>query len=215
MSCNQFADGVFTIPKSEYNKLVQRISDTYLAQLITATKRYNEFVTYVLEVNKGKRNVDWHQAWWQATNTSKNFCTVEWDILDHVDYHFFNDTKTKPKQYSLSNITKFVKKFTKAAKSSDISTHLDRSLCFKDCTLFFNKNNSTLDFSIAQNNHSVDRVLESNFYQDFINAMNDVKWTRNSGGVVMYNHEYNIEAMGSPFTLFEYPKDTKNVKVKK
>lgn len=212
MSCNQFADGLITIPKNEYNKLVKRLSDAYLAELTTATNRYNEFVTYVLEINKGKRHVNWHQAWWQATNTSKPFSTAEWEILDRIDYPFFSDTKIKPKKYPLSNITKFIKKFTKAAKSTDMSLHVDRSLYIQDCTLFFNKKDSTIEFSIAQNNRAVDRVLESSLYKTFIDALNDVKWTRNSGGVVMYNHEYNIEAMGSPFVLFEYPKTNAKTK---
>ncbi|BDB63247.1 hypothetical protein RDE2_50410 (plasmid) [Rhodococcus sp. RDE2] len=49
----------------------------------------------------------------------------------------------------------------------------------------------TLHWEVPQNNHARDHAAVTGLYQAALTYLNDVTWTRGTGGVIVGNDEYN------------------------
>lgn len=60
--------------------------------------------------------------------------------------------------------------------------------------VFIDPKTRRVEWSVAENNHSVSRARESLLGQVFFSQLNNVKWTRQTGGFLRYTNEYMRDA---------------------
>ncbi|WP_159604639.1 hypothetical protein [Agromyces humi] len=63
----------------------------------------------------------------------------------------------------------------------------------------FRREDNTVLWQVSDNNHAVEDAHDGALGQAFFKALETVKWTRNTGGVLSGNDEYNQEAMESGY----------------
>lgn len=63
-----------------------------------------------------------------------------------------------------------------------------------DCSLTFDNDTRTVRWDVPENNHACDRAREGTLGKAFFKAMESVTWTRDSGGSIYGNDEYNRES---------------------
>lgn len=208
MSCSQFANGYFTLPKGEYNKVLKAFYDFIFKTLEQEIVSYNQMVDELLLANKGKRNLNWKELWenqlYSIPPYEKNIRLEKVLTLNNMSYGLFID---KPKKINSAYIKKNLQTFLKNSKSSETNTF--GQLHYENATISFSKHNCRLSLYISEGNRSVDHFTNSIVFKELTNILNNVKWTRNTGGEILMNDEYNIEAMGGGYVFMQYPKSVK------
>jgi len=77
---------------------------------------------------------------------------------------------------------------------SDVDWPTNRTVDFheSDLSLHFQRENRTLTFSVADNNHSREWADQTVLAATFYDQMRKVRWTHGTGGVILGNDEYNV-----------------------
>lgn len=63
-----------------------------------------------------------------------------------------------------------------------------------ECSLELDNGSRTATWRVDENNHAVDRARETALAKAMFAALKQVKWTRDTGGVILGNDEYNRDA---------------------
>lgn len=210
MSCYQFAEGTIILPKKDYMKIVKHFNDEFFNILTKEVAIYNNFVEKLTEQYKGKRNLDWPAIWEKFLYEKSEIRDPEMYFqsidnlsrVSHIYNNFYSYFQEKPKKIKTSEINNFMKVFLKNTKSSDVN--VSGTISHEEASISFNKNSHCVRFYVSDNNHSVDRFKKSDLFKIINNLLKTVQWTRNTGGTVLMNDEYTIEAMGAGYPLIQY-----------
>lgn len=81
---------------------------------------------------------------------------------------------------------------------SDMHFPTNRTTIFhtSEASISFDRENSTVEWDVPENNHAVERARQDPQAQALFDALESVKWTRGTGGVFTGNDEYNREDNG-------------------
>lgn len=77
---------------------------------------------------------------------------------------------------------------------ADVAFPTNRTLEFSvgyDATITFNREASSVTWSVGENNHAVDHARSHPLANVFFTALGRITWTRGTGGVIVGNDEYN------------------------
>lgn len=79
---------------------------------------------------------------------------------------------------------------------SDVDWPTNRTVDFheSDLSLHFKRETRTVVFSVSENNHAREHADNTVLAKTFYDQMAKVHWTHGTGGVVLGNDEYNLEA---------------------
>jgi hypothetical protein len=66
-----------------------------------------------------------------------------------------------------------------------------------EACISFNKKTRVITWSVAENNHSVERAHDHATGKEFFKRLSRVVWTRGTGGQIVGNDEYNRDARGA------------------
>lgn len=119
--------------------------------------------------------------WWGGVEEDSDAST-RWEMLQSHCLDGWgksaNLVKTQPKKKDFG-----LKALTKSA-----------SLYSGDAHISFNNENSVVVWHVSENNHACERAHEWWFAKELFKALGRIKWTRNSGGQIVGNDEYNRDA---------------------
>ena len=75
-----------------------------------------------------------------------------------------------------------------------LPTSKSATISVSDLTVSLNNKTRTIVWDVPENNHAVDIARSSWFGRFVMQKLNSVKWSRNSGGKIVGNNEYNRDA---------------------
>jgi len=61
---------------------------------------------------------------------------------------------------------------------------------FEEAEVVFNKDSNIVSWGVGRNNHAVEHAHDDPRYAVLSQTLKDVKWTRNTGGTIYYENEY-------------------------
>jgi hypothetical protein len=192
MSCYEWERGTIKIPAKEWSKFRKsiitehnRLEDERLAEALRAHAK-------LLAAKKGKRGFD-------VYGYANNDMNLSYQVL-RLLFSYNKDTRKQ--------------KFRKPKKKD-----LDKKPVSKDCLLnvgeseasiFFNSPTHTVEWDVGENNHACDNAHEQPLAKLFFRKLNNMNWTRGSGGKIIGNNEYNrdseYEGGGGNLLKEEWPK---------
>lgn len=75
-------------------------------------------------------------------------------------------------------------------------TNRDTSFSLRECegSIYFNNDSRIVRWVVHENNHAVDQARRHPVAKAFFKALNRIDWTRDSGGKIVGNDEYNRHA---------------------
>lgn len=180
MSCYEWERGTLKIPSAEYPTFRKTI---IIAYNTLKTNTYN-IACYQLEKIK------------QATKGLKkeNKAKLANEILEK------NVSPTE--LYDVQNMIfafdqKRLFKGFKTPKKKDIGLlpiSKQASLLFEDACISFDDKNKTVSWDVGENNHAVEHSRSHILGKLFFKLLHSMHWTRNSGGVIIGNDEYNRDS---------------------
>lgn len=141
------------------------------------------------ELGKGKRGYDYHSALENMlTNGSMHMSIMDIDggdeimdaIFPYVTEGPFTGRSRKPKAPKRSQFNPL--------KMNSMSVPVG-----SEAGISFDKKTRVITWSVAENNHSVERAHNHSTGKEFFKRLSRVVWTRGTGGEITGNDEYNRE----------------------
>lgn len=185
MSRNEYEQGTIKLPSAEFanvRKAVQAAVEADRQKMLeTMTRAYNEAPPEALRSARAFREHLYKRktvygAWGRGS--------------DYV-YPFFNDEARDDMVDKMIGANGRIKT-PRAAHLGPAPTN--RTLSFSangESSLTFDPAAKTVHWGVSQNNHAVDYARATVVYESFMKALDKVKWTRDTGGVITGNNEYH------------------------
>ena len=171
MSCYNWEAGTIQLPKSKFAAIKKQFVNDYNKLLEEQMRRAEKLRQHVLTANKGKRGVKW---WCELNDNAEKF-GVSWSTVGKMT-RGGNDKKPN----------KLTKKAMEFANGKTMGFDIDG-----EGYITFDPKTKTVAYNVGENNRAVERARESAVGRLFFRTMNNVTWTRGSGGELYGNDEYN------------------------
>jgi len=194
MSCYEWQIGTVKIPTKQFPALYRAFVKEYNAIQQCRYNSLKSLYDYTMSIGKGKRNFD-YLAHMQNNAAMYN---VRFNIRFYDIDKLFSNGRKKPlhptkKMYDFAN-----------TKTNDFM--LDEGTV----TISFNKLDHSVYWSVPENNHACERAHEQPEARLLFRLLQNVKYTRNSGGKIIGNDEYNRDNMqsggGANYVVFSFGK---------
>ena len=183
MSCYEWERGTITIPTKEWSKfrtgLLKAWNERELGRLESA-KRTHATLTAAC---KGKRG-------------SKRMTALK----AAVERHFSNDRNSEIREMVVtqtgwgSGATYTLKALPKKKDLKLFATSKDAEMYCDDGYVAFKNATRSLVWDVSENNHAREHAHEHWFAKLVFGALNQITWTRGSGGEMIGNDEYNRDS---------------------
>ena len=193
MSCYEWERGVIKLSCKEFPKFKKAFRDQWNSSLESAHARACKLRETVLAKFKGKRGMDWfvavrdHET---VTDSGSYYfpATVETILgMDHgelmmrsMGYLCGESYRGRPKKPRKKDFPK--------------ATNKTRVLSMGEASVTFDDQNRTVVWSVSENNHACERARGSMLGRIFFKLLSGVQWTRDTGGVIFGNDEYNRDS---------------------
>jgi len=190
MSCYEWQIGTVKIPAKQfptlYRSFVKGYNDIQQNKLLALNSLYD----YIMRVGKGKRNFNYIEHMRnRAYITNACFADIE---------KLFTGDRKKPLHPT--------KKMFDFANTRTTGFMLDEGTA----AISFNKLDHSVYWSVPENNHACERAHEQPEAKLLFRLLQNVKYTRNSGGEIIGNDEYNRDNMqsggGANYVVFSFGK---------
>jgi hypothetical protein len=146
------------------------------------------------ELGKGKRGYDFHASLESMlTNGSMRLSVMDIDGGDEIMNSIFPYEQVEGKGYVRSRRPKAPKR----SQFNPLKTNSDRVPVGDEAGIGFDRKRRVVIWSVADNNHSVERAHENSTGKAFFSRLGRVVWTRGTGGEIVGNDEYNQDARGA------------------
>jgi len=187
MSCYEWENGRIKFSTAEYGKAKKGFIQVLKDQQETAFKNAGRLHGKMLEYSKGMRNIDWKSVYSEChiekrTHSGRWGGAISWVDLDSEGTFYntaFKECNTKkPLQPKKKDY------FTKIDRKNPGFEHDDFNISFNDSIKY-------VCWSVEENNHACERAREHEVSGAFFRLLNNAKWTRNTGGVIVGNNKYN------------------------
>ena len=116
--------------------------------------------------------------------TDDSLASAVYDHLTRVMWSSHNTDKTGPRRVLKSDL-EFPTNKTTRFRTSD-----------NDGFIGFDRDRSTVSWAVSENNHAVDSARNDPMFGRLVQELEQVRWTRGTGGVITGNDEYNRDDHG-------------------
>lgn len=210
MSCYEWEQGEIVIPANQWAKfrteLLRKWNTTQTANWELAKKAHKA----AKEAAKGKRGQNRTDAilnslaksaggsidqwgyfkapmirvggYWTSVQTPDKAAEERWEMLSQHCLTGWGEnaalSKTQPQKKAFN-----IKPLSKSASFNCGDAHIS-----------LNNENNIVIWHVSENNRACDRAHEWWFAKELFKALGQVKWTRNSGGSIIGNDEYNRDS---------------------
>ncbi len=197
MSHYDWERGTLKLSVKEFTKFRQNLVAAYNAALAEDFDTLVKLGEKLKALGKGKRNFDFSAALNAELAKTERIGwgtapVVKLRLIDIDDVCYRLLTKEKKvatlKKKDFAGVTVGAKHTTFPPPAS-----LARGC---DGSLTLDPTQKTVTWSVSENNHACERAAESFFGKFFYKAMGKIEWTRDTGGVISGNDEYNREGDG-------------------
>jgi len=182
MSCNEWERGSIKVPSSEWTSFKVKVKNAYnnLVQqdYNIALKLYQN----LLEDAKGKRKYNFRYN--LVINLQK--LNLKWYRAERIETALF------PPSEHLA--TRRRKPFKPKKKNFNRINNQTEKIELGLASIGFSNLTKTFFWYVEENNRAVSEAHDDPFVKIIFEALTDVDWKRNSGGVIVGNDEYNREA---------------------
>lgn len=203
MSCYEWEAGTIKIPSAEWAgtkaSIREAVNKRHEALFLVAEASYKELIE---KMPGFKAQVA------AKTMSNHNIERKAYDIIDgqletharrsnrRVDqgdnYEIFNKIVVTHNPKTYKPITPKLRKPLK--KDFPIHNGSVNHLDDGDCSVTFDNDTRSIRWDVPENNHAVDNAREGTLGKAFFGAMKKITWTRESGGQILGNDEYNRDA---------------------
>jgi len=211
MSCYEWERGTITIPKPQWASFRKNLLSQWNAREDEVLAKAKKAFAAAKAAAKGKRGEKRTQAINAALASACGGSIDEWGYFQasrRVSGYWGGSYERDEKAHELhSRISRLVLKSEGYGKNAKVSLvapkakdlnkvkiSQDASLHFSDATVTFNNRCHAVEWCVHENNHAKEHAHAHWFAQALFSALKGIKWTRNSGGTVVGNDEYNRES---------------------
>jgi len=200
MSKYEWERGEIVIPTNQWAKFRTAIIKAFNERQSLVYQEALKLFEKVKLAKKGKRNFDFGSWFNKEANEHRSLsfsevCQIEYQILKRVDGKY---KLIRPKKNM----------FAPLPTSKGCSIDCDDSI------IVLNNKKRSVIWSVEENNHSVDRARSCHMGRVLFRLLDNIKWTRGSGGTIVGNDEYNrddySEYGGGNYVVAEYGKKSKS-----
>lgn len=180
MSCYEWSSGVIKLPSAEYAGVRRKVADAhtaFLEQMFAYAQTFWSSLSAKQKRDPGAYAEAVRLYVWGDYGTRKGVTDDEHMALE-LDWAL-RVGKERPKRLIRSNI--------------DWPTNKTVSFHASDLTISFDGGAKTVAYIVSENNRARDHAQKTHLHVAFYEAMDAVKWTRSSGGVILGNDEYHRE----------------------
>lgn len=189
MSRYEWERGEILIPSADWADFKAEIREAWNAMQKRRYELALKAWEHIKQKGKGKRNFDYHRA-----------------LRDHLDR--LAGAKIHAEDHTLLHDIKkslFMRKGDDERwrhrdqplkpRKKDFPTKSNRDTRFRlgEATIAFDNDNRIVRWSVGENNHAREYARKHPVAKAFFKALRNVDWTRDSGGVLLGNDEYNQE----------------------
>lgn len=197
MSRYDWERGTIKLSVKEFTKFRQDLVAAYNTALAEDFDTLVNLGEKLKALGKGKRNFDFSAALSAELAKTERIGwgtapVVKLRLIDIDDVSYRLLTKEK----KVATLKK--KDFTGVTVGAKHTTFPPPGSIGRDCdgSITLDPTQKTVTWSVSENNHACERAAESFFGKFFYKAMGRVEWTRDTGGVISGNDEYNRECDG-------------------
>lgn len=188
MSRNEWESGTIIIPTAQWAKFKKQLRDRYNVENDRVYEVALKLHEALLTLGKGKRNFDWRSALAALMReTTRGYgyyaqVKLKYDLDDDLHYKVQNAILPHDAKRPLKPLKK------------DFPRATEKTVHFKadyPGQITFDDEQHAVRWSVDENNHAIETARESIMGVALFRALEAVQWTRNSGGVIAGNDEYN------------------------
>lgn len=172
MSRNDWEHGTIKLPAGAMKRVRDEVISTYNAARQTVFELALAVLPDVLAAGKRKRNFDYRHVAYTLLERRANSTEAN-EAIDLL----FSEDKGKPKKPKKKAIGLLPKRA--------------ESVQFEDACITFNADGRHVSWDVGENNRACEHAREHRVGRAFFRALNNVEWTRGSGGRIVGNDEYN------------------------
>lgn len=196
MSREEWEHGVIKLPTAEFSRVRQAIADDDLKR---QTEVFEHTQTFWKSLNR-KQRTDRREY----LDAAQEYAVAEEDRIEKENRRIAQRTSwSRAPQFLPDNSDAILRELQETLHrgngkprrvlKSDIEFPTNKTLTFGDdnADVVFNREESTVTWSVGGNNHAVDFARGGALAHKFFETMNTVKWTRGTGGIIHGNDEYN------------------------
>ncbi|KQO98846.1 hypothetical protein [Leifsonia sp. Leaf264] len=195
MSKYEWEEGTITLPSSGFAQLRKAVEEADRAHkevVFEHTQKFWAGLTAKQKSDRGEYNKAFDDYCDKHARTKKVISAPSrWSSGVSIDVDLSDDIEAVVK-YGRA----FKDKPTRVLKS-DMNFPTNRTTEFSASPhggcITFNKDRGTVTWSVGENNHAVSSARGGAVAEAFFKSLRDVKWRKNTGGVISGNDEYNRE----------------------
>lgn len=191
MSCYNWCSGTIKIPTKEWSSFRKALIQEHNSRNDSAFSIARTIHTQIKEDSKYKRNYDYYGA-----------------AFDKI-YNEYEDKLTEShRRLIMSSLVSY--------KNGSYKLHLPKKKDFPKATLkttdygYFTLEHSSksISYNVEEGNRAVEHAQRDLFVRFVFNKLNSITWTRNSGGTIVGNDEYNrdsdYEGGGGNYAVYRF-----------
>lgn len=188
MSRYEWQEGTFVLPSSEFASFRKQIQDKHHEVLLAAFDRTQK-VWEGLSRKEKTDPVAYTTAAREALYGDSPIVSL-WGERDH----FAEEVKQHAYDMLVGAVRANGGKPRRVVKS-DVDFPTNRTTVFEglEASVHFDRRANSVTWEVAENNHAVERAQNSVLGQAFFARLDEVRWTRGTGGTIVGNDEYNTE----------------------
>ena len=230
MSCYEWERGTIKIPSKAWAGFKKDLRKAFNDLQTEAFEGAMQVYKTLMEKAKGKRNIkcdQWRKWWEEASTRSVNVGGIGrfygttsrqevphqnriFDVLGigHLTMEWIQREKiTRPKRPMKKDFPLATGKTTTFDVGGEAGIHLH------------NNKSRSVTWDVPENNHAREHAREQDMAEKFFALLGRITWTRNSGGKIIGNDEYNrdagheCEGGGGSYLVDEYGPSVKKERV--
>lgn len=183
MSCYEWTSGEVVIPTGQYAGVKKMIRDAHTAYLQRGYEEAQKFWSGL--TRRQQTDVEAYrealQLWLYGDYSSNRDGGASDDLVSLLGWVLSprGSAETGPRRLLKTDLT----------WPNSRTTHMGDG----DLDISFVDERHAVRYDVGENNHARDHAQRSHLHKAFYDAMDKVRWTRTSGGVLLGNDEYNRE----------------------
>ncbi len=195
MSRYDWESGTIKLSVKEFTKFRQHLVSAYNKALQEDFNELQKLYDKLKAAGKGKRKFNYAAALNEELN--KEVRQPYWGTAYAVNLQIIDRDFVAPllinKEGKLTTLKKGMFKGVTVSAKHDTFPPPDGFVHSDEGTLSLAPQSKCISWTVSENNHACERARESFFGKLLFKYLNTVEWTRNTGGTIVGNDEYNSE----------------------